>query len=278
MNIEVNDLKQRLLQTQMLLEQRTNELQKTDGQLEDLEALRIELAGWKQIDIKFEQAFHRRLTEHNLVEITAKWAAAKEKYAELERGFIETRDKLTFTTEELKLKSESLLRINQELAATMRDNDELKKQLEDAMQINSDTEELKAVLEKENATLKSYQEKEVEALRRNLEQSEAKLKEALQKDLTAELERTKQEESEKLRKALAEKQQEHERAVVEMKQQANDMENSIRRQLRAKEGEVEKLLHELDKLKFESGKVKTALEDERAAHHMEFIKQKNNHD
>ena len=75
----------------MLLEQRTNELQKVDAKAEDLETLRIEIRGWREIDTRFEQAFHRRLNDHNIAEVVTKWTSARQKFSELEKELIETK-------------------------------------------------------------------------------------------------------------------------------------------------------------------------------------------
>jgi|JI9StandDraft_1071089.scaffolds.fasta_scaffold457369_2 small-conductance mechanosensitive channel len=61
--------------------------------------------------------------------------------------------------EELKGKSEALIRINLGMVENMKENDELKSQLENAMQINSDAEEYKSLLEKENQALRTNSER-----------------------------------------------------------------------------------------------------------------------
>ena len=60
------------------------------------------------------------------------------------------------------------------------------------MQINSEGEEYKTLLERENQTLKDHSDREIDRLRKSLEQSEAKLKQLLQKELLMESDKLRQ--------------------------------------------------------------------------------------
>ena len=67
----------------MLLEQRTSQLLKADANAEDMEVMSSELRGWREIDNRFEQVFHRRLNEQNISEVLSNWATARQKFSEL---------------------------------------------------------------------------------------------------------------------------------------------------------------------------------------------------